>query len=113
MEAVYFGSAKGGLNHGGAGKGPWIMAGDWNGDFAGPSLQLHAPQIAVFRSSKGINSLGNTGPVVEVAVVAVSAAATSTLVWSSRLDVVGMGADGQFYGAALPAGDEPPNNFAA
>ena len=26
MEAVYFGSAKGGLNHGGAGKGPWIMA---------------------------------------------------------------------------------------
>eukprot|EP01051_Picozoa_sp_SAG22_P032399 SAG22_NODE_13646_length_399_cov_1.040000_1_plen_36_part_01 len=23
MEAVYFGSAKGGLNHGGAGKGPW------------------------------------------------------------------------------------------
>ena len=27
MEAVYFGNAKGGLNHGGAGKGPWIMAG--------------------------------------------------------------------------------------
>ena len=26
MEAVYFGNAKGGLNHGGAGKGPWIMA---------------------------------------------------------------------------------------
>jgi hypothetical protein len=26
MEAVYFGSATGGLNHGGAGKGPWIMA---------------------------------------------------------------------------------------
>jgi hypothetical protein len=26
MEAVYFGSAKGGLNHGGAGAGPWIMA---------------------------------------------------------------------------------------
>eukprot|EP01043_Picozoa_sp_COSAG02_P123615 COSAG02_NODE_60597_length_271_cov_0.517442_1_plen_41_part_01 len=26
MEALYFGSAKGGLNHGGAGKGPWIMA---------------------------------------------------------------------------------------
>ena len=26
MEAVYFGSAKGGLNHGGAGSGPWIMA---------------------------------------------------------------------------------------
>ena len=26
MEAIYFGSAKGGLNHGGAGKGPWIMA---------------------------------------------------------------------------------------
>jgi len=30
MEAVYFGSAKGGLNHGGAGKGPWIMAGASN-----------------------------------------------------------------------------------
>lgn len=26
MEAIYFGSAKGGLNHGGAGAGPWIMA---------------------------------------------------------------------------------------
>jgi len=26
MEAVYFGNAKGGLNHGGAGTGPWIMA---------------------------------------------------------------------------------------
>ena len=26
MEALYFGSAKGGLNHGGAGAGPWIMA---------------------------------------------------------------------------------------
>merc|ERR1712203_811048 len=26
MEAVYFCNAKGGLNHGGAGKGPWIMA---------------------------------------------------------------------------------------
>eukprot|EP01043_Picozoa_sp_COSAG02_P032710 COSAG02_NODE_2198_length_9544_cov_30.739121_3_plen_114_part_00 len=26
MEALYFGSAKGGLNHGGAGTGPWIMA---------------------------------------------------------------------------------------
>jgi hypothetical protein len=26
MEALYFGSAKGGLNHGGAGPGPWIMA---------------------------------------------------------------------------------------
>ena len=26
MEALYFGNAKGGLNHGGAGAGPWIMA---------------------------------------------------------------------------------------
>eukprot|EP00943_MAST-04B_sp_MAST-4B-sp1_P005192 g5192.t1 len=26
MEALYFGNASGGLNHGGAGKGPWIMA---------------------------------------------------------------------------------------
>ena len=26
MEALYFGNAKGGLNHGGAGNGPWIMA---------------------------------------------------------------------------------------
>jgi hypothetical protein len=26
MEAIYFGSAKGGLNHGGDGPGPWIMA---------------------------------------------------------------------------------------
>ena len=27
MEALYFGNANGGLNHGGSGKGPWIMAG--------------------------------------------------------------------------------------
>ena len=26
MEALYFGSANGGENHGGAGAGPWIMA---------------------------------------------------------------------------------------
>jgi hypothetical protein len=26
MEALYFGNANGGLNHGGSGKGPWIMA---------------------------------------------------------------------------------------
>lgn len=26
MEAIYFGNARGGMNHGGAGKGPWIMA---------------------------------------------------------------------------------------
>jgi len=26
MEALYFGNANGGLNHGGRGKGPWIMA---------------------------------------------------------------------------------------
>ena len=26
MSLSYFGNAKGGLNHGGAGKGPWIMA---------------------------------------------------------------------------------------
>jgi hypothetical protein len=36
MEALYFGSAKGGLNHGGAGVGPWIMADMenalWGGD---------------------------------------------------------------------------------
>ena len=36
MEAVYFGSAKGGLNHGGVGTGPWIMAdleaGLWGSD---------------------------------------------------------------------------------
>lgn len=36
MEAVYFGSAKGRLNHGGAGKGPWIMgdleSGLWGAD---------------------------------------------------------------------------------
>lgn len=25
MEALYFGSAKGGMNHGGAGPGPWLM----------------------------------------------------------------------------------------
>jgi hypothetical protein len=30
MEAVYFGNAKGGLNHGGAGNGPWIMSGKEN-----------------------------------------------------------------------------------
>lgn len=36
MEALYFGSANGGMNHGGAGKGPWIMAdlekGLWGAD---------------------------------------------------------------------------------
>lgn len=31
MEALYFGSAKGGMNHGGAGVGPWIMADLENG----------------------------------------------------------------------------------
>lgn len=33
MEAVYFGSAKGGLNHGGAGPGPWVMVDIENGLF--------------------------------------------------------------------------------
>jgi len=36
MEAVYFGNATGGMNHGGAGNGPWIMAdlekGLWGAD---------------------------------------------------------------------------------
>jgi hypothetical protein len=36
MEALYFGSAKGGLNHGGVGPGPWIMGdleqGLWGSD---------------------------------------------------------------------------------
>ena len=31
MEALYFGSAKGGMNHGGIGPGPWIMADLENG----------------------------------------------------------------------------------
>lgn len=36
MEAVYFGSAKGGLNHGGAGTGPWYLTSD------GPALPSSA-----------------------------------------------------------------------
>jgi len=31
MEALYFGSAKGGMNHGGVGTGPWVMADLENG----------------------------------------------------------------------------------
>jgi hypothetical protein len=39
MEAVYFGSAKGGLNHGGDGPGPWIMADMENGEGAVTSVK--------------------------------------------------------------------------
>ena len=45
MEAVYFGSAKGGLNHGGAGKGPWIMADMENALWGADKVVSNEPSI--------------------------------------------------------------------
>merc|ERR1719195_2343232 len=45
MEAVYFGSAKGGLNHGGDGKGPWIMADMENALWGADHIASHEPSI--------------------------------------------------------------------
>jgi hypothetical protein len=46
MEALYFGSAKGGLNHGGAGPGPWIMADLEKGLFGCNSTVSQEPTIS-------------------------------------------------------------------
>ena len=59
MEAVYFGSAKGGLNHGGAGKGPWIMgdleSGLWGADVveSNETAIRHAFVTAVLKGDSG------------------------------------------------------------
>jgi hypothetical protein len=45
MEAVYFGSAKGGLNHGGAGAGPWIMADMENALWGADVVDSNEPSI--------------------------------------------------------------------
>jgi hypothetical protein len=45
MEAVYFGNAKGGLNHGGAGKGPWIMADMENALWGADIVKSNEPPI--------------------------------------------------------------------
>jgi hypothetical protein len=45
MEAVYFGSAKGGLNHGGDGPGPWIMADMENALWGADKVESHEPTI--------------------------------------------------------------------
>jgi len=45
MEAIYFGSAKGGLNHGGAGPGPWIMADMENALWGADRVDSNEPTI--------------------------------------------------------------------
>jgi len=45
MEALYFGNAKGGLNHGGAGNGPWIMADMENALWGADVIQSNEPPI--------------------------------------------------------------------
>mmetsp|Transcript_111923 Transcript_111923/g.250084 ORF Transcript_111923/g.250084 Transcript_111923/m.250084 type:complete len:425 (+) Transcript_111923:59-1333(+) len=45
MEAVYFGNAKGGMNHGGDGPGPWIMADMENALWGADRIESHQPTI--------------------------------------------------------------------
>lgn len=45
MDALYFGAANGGLNHGGAGKGPWIMSDLGDGLFGSDSTSSSEPSI--------------------------------------------------------------------
>jgi hypothetical protein len=45
MEAVYFGNAKGGLNHGGAGDGPWIMSDMENALWGADKVVSNEPSI--------------------------------------------------------------------
>lgn len=59
MEALYFGSAKGGLNHGGTGPGPWIMAdleqGLWGSNITAslePTIS-HTFVTALFKGASG------------------------------------------------------------
>ena len=44
-QALYFGNAKGGLNHGGAGKGPWIMADMENALWGADKVESNEPPI--------------------------------------------------------------------
>ena len=59
MEALYFGNAKGRLNHGGAGKGPWIMgdleSGLWGADVveSNETAIRHAFVTAVLKGDSG------------------------------------------------------------
>jgi len=65
MEAVYFGSAKGGLNHGGAGKGPWIMADMENALWGADKVDSEEEPINhtyVTAMVKGDSSEGHKGP---------------------------------------------------
>ena len=59
MEALYFGSAKGGLNHGGMGPGPWIMGdleqGLWGSNITAslePTIS-HTFVTAMFKGDSG------------------------------------------------------------
>jgi len=69
MEAVYFGNAKGGLNHGGAGAGPWIMADMENALWGADVVKSNESPIKhdfVTAMVKGDTSLRNpAGPYVE------------------------------------------------
>ena len=60
MEAVYFGSAKGGLNHGGVGAGPWIMAdleaGLWGSDV------INSPEASIQHEFVTAMVKGDSGP---------------------------------------------------
>ena len=66
MEALYFGKAKGGLNHGGAGPGPWIMAdleqGLWGADIvqSGEETIQHDFVTAMFKGDSA--KTGSWGP---------------------------------------------------
>jgi hypothetical protein len=68
MEAVYFGSAKGGLNHGGAGTGPWIMAdleaGLWGSDVVeSPESSVHHEFVtAMVKGGSGPAPVSDTAP---------------------------------------------------
>jgi hypothetical protein len=68
MEALYFGNAKGGLNHGGAGPGPWIMADLENGLWGADVVQSNEPTIqhdfvtAILKGDS--NTPGPWGPIM-------------------------------------------------
>ena len=56
---------------------------DPNTGFSGPAFYGNVTQIVVFRARKAFNSLGVTGPVVDIAIVDV--AGDSSITWVSRL----------------------------
>jgi|EP00505_MAST-04D_sp_SCG-Rhode-Island_P003861 hypothetical protein len=65
MEALYFGNAKGGLNHGGAGPGPWIMADMENALWGADKVESNEPSIHhpfVTAMIKGDVSTGRAAP---------------------------------------------------